>query len=253
MKPTDLTSAKDNRIARLLAGGLLRATPEGQVYHLTRMGWTLACRQYQRGYLVGLINSTEAARGQERVLAHRVVAIAFHGVPEPGMQVNHRNGIKSDNRPENLEWVTALRNVEHAIETGLVGPANRPRGAANGAAKLSRSEVAEALRMFCSGSTRHELARAFKVSTGTIDNLLAGTTYVDAERPPSKEIRAASAANLSRSGERNPRAVLTEDLVREIRAKYSAGGQIAELAKKFTVSESAVRLAVKRKTWQNVD
>jgi hypothetical protein len=46
---------------------------------------------------------------------HRMVAMAFHGVPADGLEVNHINGIKTDNRPENLEWVTRLENVRHSI------------------------------------------------------------------------------------------------------------------------------------------
>jgi DNA-binding transcriptional regulator YiaG len=49
---------------------------------------------------------------------HRLVAYAFLG-HEKGKEINHKNGIKTDNRLENLEWVTRSENVLHSIKIGL--------------------------------------------------------------------------------------------------------------------------------------
>jgi hypothetical protein len=54
-------------------------------------------------------------------MAHRLVAEAFLGVSS--LQVNHINGVKTDNRPENLEYVTARDNTVHRLgrKSGYTG------------------------------------------------------------------------------------------------------------------------------------
>lgn len=55
---------------------------------------------------------------QKTKRVHRLVAAAFWG-DLPEMQINHKNGIKTDNCLNNLEYCTQSENMKHAYRTGL--------------------------------------------------------------------------------------------------------------------------------------
>lgn len=61
-----------------------------------------------------------------RMAVHRLVAFAHLSDPLPGqIWINHKDGNKSNNHKNNLEWTTISENIQHAYKTGLI---ERPKG-----------------------------------------------------------------------------------------------------------------------------
>ena len=66
-----------------------------------------------KGYPIVVLN----INGCKRIFGvHTLVAMAFCNGYQPGKQVNHKDGVKTNNDYTNLEWMTGRENTRHAIE-----------------------------------------------------------------------------------------------------------------------------------------
>lgn len=113
--------------------------------------------------------------GGKLQFVHRLVATAYVQNPENKPCVNHKDGDKTNNCAENLEWVTNHENSIHASESGLLKKEQR-----HPFAKLTRQQVSfiKAHDEISSG----ELAKLFGVTRSTINAIRKGKTWKTVEK-----------------------------------------------------------------------
>ena len=100
------------------------------------------------------------------ITVHRLVAEFFIPNSDLKSQVNHINGIKTDNRIENLEWVTRSENMKHAFKIGLCNT----KGFNNPNSKLNEEKVNKIKILRSSGMIYSKIAKEIGVSTMTVYN-----------------------------------------------------------------------------------
>jgi len=105
---------------------------------------------------------------------HRLVARAFLGDPPDGLELDHINGDKSDNRVENLEYVTHSENQMRAYALGLCA---QPKGSKSPASKLSEEDVDEMLRLRQDGHDLGFISERFSVGTSQVCRILSGQSW----------------------------------------------------------------------------
>jgi|SRR5882672_23115 len=109
---------------------------------------------------------------------HRLVAATFIGPIPIGYEVNHIDGNKTNNRPENLEYVTRKENIQHAINV-LKRDWKSPRngGSQHGMSKLTETNVVQIREMRAKGIKLQEIARAFGVNVPSVSLICNRKTW----------------------------------------------------------------------------
>jgi hypothetical protein len=141
--------------------GLYSVFSNGEVWSINRARF-MAKHIAHNGYYKVALNKNGNAKN---FFIHRLVANAFlEKKPTEDHQVNHKDGIKTNNDSSNLEWVTRLENIRHAIKNGLANPSG-PR-TMRVKWKIERDlEIYEAV---LNGTPRKELAAKWKISVASV-------------------------------------------------------------------------------------
>ena len=107
-------------------------------------------------------------------LAHRLVLEAFVGPCPEGMQGCHNDGNPENNCLENLRWDTISNNMadkkKHGTNNVAIGE-NQP------SAKLKNLEAQEVRRLVKYGVKQRLVAKMFKISPQTVNQIKNGTSY----------------------------------------------------------------------------
>ena len=116
------------------------------------------------GYLTVVLTKPDKSR--HSLTIHRLVATAFLG-DGTGLQVNHKNGVKTDNSVDNLEWCTQLENMQHAHRTGLI-PSRRG---------LSPDQVREVRSLLEAGHPQVNISKLLGIEQSLVSKIKTGFLY----------------------------------------------------------------------------
>lgn len=113
---------------------------------------------------------------QKNIYVHRLVMCKYAPVEnEIYLQVNHKNGIKTDNRFENLEWCTQSENQKHAFNNNLLSR----KETKNSQNKLEIEEVKEIIQKLLDEVPINKIADEYGVSKSLISRIRTKRVWVD--------------------------------------------------------------------------
>lgn len=182
------------------------------------------------------------------LFVHRLVCEAFNGSPQPSRPwVNHKNLVKDDNRPENLEWCSHQENMNHASAAGLWNPL---LGAKKGLDKAAVREILQDLMR--RELTRAEIAVKYGITRSALSDLANGRTYTFTQLKDRKP--AGLAKSLTNDPYLHPakRRKLSVEDVAEIRRMYRSDTNRlsqAAIGALFGVTQTTVGEIVRNESW----
>jgi len=107
--------------------------------------------------------------GTHTRLVHKLVSSAFLVKSEGQTQINHINGVKTDNSVINIEWVTQSENQKHAYKLGLQ-PSRAGEG--NSRATITDKDVTKLKLLYNSGKTTKEVSELIGVNLSIIRQII---------------------------------------------------------------------------------
>lgn len=148
---------------------LFDVSEDGKVVTRTKTGNTLKQTILKNGYVKV---HTVIDKKMVNVLVHRLVAIKYIPNPEGKGFVNHKDGDKTNNHKDNLEWVTSLENMAHAKENNLLRSVSNED---HPACKLTNTQVKEIRSRYvprCRINGTRAMSREYGVNQSVISEIV---------------------------------------------------------------------------------
>ena len=144
----------------------------------TKAGLIMSQSPNEKGYLMVSLPDGNGKRRTRKV--HLLVLAAFIGPRPPGKEGNHQDKIKSNNRADNLEWITHAENMHHSHRHGH----RFLRGEESRLSLLKDEQVYEIKNLLGKGDlTLREIGEQYGVKKGTIHAIKAGRNWAHIAYP----------------------------------------------------------------------
>jgi hypothetical protein len=125
-----------------------------------------------RGYLAVCLHKDQK---NKVCTVHELVMLAFIGVRPKAFDINHIDGVKTNNYLSNLEYCSKSDNVRHSFAMGLQV---NPRGEKHNRAKLSEYQILEIRRLYAAGEVNQvQIASIYDVTKNNINSIVNRKTW----------------------------------------------------------------------------
>ncbi|MCF7545564.1 NUMOD4 domain-containing protein [Pseudomonas petrae] len=150
------------------------ATEDGEIVSVRSGSKRIIKQRLNDGYyVVTLAVSVGGLRQRHRLQAHRLILMAYAGLPAADRNIaRHLNGQSTDNRSVNLAWGTAKDNAQDSIRHGTLGPGMKARRR-----KLTDVQVREIIARRKAGESSARLSIEFGVHEHYIPRLCSGKAW----------------------------------------------------------------------------
>lgn len=116
---------------------------------------------------------------RKKYYVHRLVLMAFKPIEGyEGLDVNHINGLRWDNCPENLEWLSHKDNIRYSIDVlGTFKPFDTLKGNRRSNAKMTPEMVREIRAMAATGIHYKAISELYPMTPGAIHHIISRRTW----------------------------------------------------------------------------